>query len=80
MKQVLTVLCALIIISVHNFGQEAPKGKIYGYIFGDYYYNIARDNNFSSLSNTAHSGDKDLNGFQLRRLARIFGTRSLQSY
>lgn len=44
------------------------QGRFSGYIFGDYYYNAARDSKITSLSNVANGGAKDLNGFQLRRI------------
>ncbi len=37
-------------------------------MFGDYFYNIARDTSIGDLSNTALNGNKDLNGFQFRRI------------
>jgi hypothetical protein len=48
--------------------QENTGGKISGYMFGDYFYNAARDTGISSLDNVANGGAKDLNGFQFRRI------------
>jgi len=52
-------------------------------MFGDYFYNVARDTGISSISNKVLDGDKDFNGFQLRRIyftydyniSNIFDTR-----
>lgn len=47
------------------------KGKISGVMFGDFYYNVARDTSFagaSAPSKTAIGGPKDVNGFQFRRI------------
>ncbi|HUL42912.1 MAG TPA: hypothetical protein VLY03_01005 [Bacteroidota bacterium] len=47
------------------------KGTISGYMFGDYFYNIARDSSFAGAkppSKTALSGPKDMQGFQFRRI------------
>lgn len=44
------------------------KGRISGYMFGDYFYNALRDTGITSLQNTASRGQKDVNGFQFRRI------------
>jgi hypothetical protein len=49
------------------------QGKFSGYMFGDYYYNIARDGNFNSFSSTTASngaapGTTAMQAFQLRRI------------
>lgn len=44
------------------------KGRISGYMFGDYFYNALRDTGITSLQNTASRGLKDVNGFQFRRI------------
>lgn len=44
------------------------KGKFSGLMFGDYFYNISRDSEIANLSNVASGGEKDLNGFQFRRI------------
>jgi len=49
------------------FSQNNP-GRISGYMFGDYFYNILRDGSIDSLINTALSGQKDFNGLQFRRI------------
>ncbi|HET54071.1 MAG TPA: hypothetical protein ENN33_02520 [Ignavibacteria bacterium] len=48
--------------------EEINKGRISGYMFGDYFYNITRDNEIESFSNTANGGEKDVNGIQFRRI------------
>ncbi|OGU76471.1 MAG: hypothetical protein A2V93_03390 [Ignavibacteria bacterium RBG_16_34_14] len=65
MKQYFLV-CTLIVCSTGLFGQS--NGKISGYMFGDYFYNIFRDNNIDSLGNVILPGKKDFNGFQFRRI------------
>ena len=60
---------------------DYPRGKISGYMFGDYYYNLAGDPNHHYNSAGADSGalvnidgngkqaiTRDLNGFQFRRV------------
>lgn len=44
------------------------QGKFSGYMFGDYFYNFARDTAIGSLANVANGGAKSFNGFQLRRI------------
>ena len=44
------------------------KGRFSGYMFGDYFYNAARDTGISSLSHVANGGEKDFSGFQFRRI------------
>jgi hypothetical protein len=50
------------------FAQDDSGGKISGYMFGDYFYNVSRDSTIDDISNKALSGQKDLNGFQFRRI------------
>ena len=59
------LIFSLVICIEGIFGQS---GKISGYMFGDYFYNIARDPAIDSLSNTVLNGEKDFNGFQFRRI------------
>ena len=68
MKNVPMTIFLFLLFSVTYLAQEEPKGKIHGYMFGDYYYNIARDSDASSISNAAEKGEKDFNGFQFRRI------------
>ena len=52
-----------------SFAQEViNRGRISGYMFGDYFYNAARDTGITSLPNVANGGEKDQRGFQLRRI------------
>ena len=48
--------------------EEESAGKISGYMFGDYFYNILRDSTINDLGNKALGGIKDLQGFQFRRI------------
>jgi len=48
--------------------QDDSGGKISGYMFGDYFYNVLRDSTIDDISNKALSGQKDINGFQFRRI------------
>ncbi|MDX1701056.1 MAG: porin, partial [Melioribacteraceae bacterium] len=68
MKKVALAVFSILLLSAINIAQDEPKGKIHGYMFGDYYYNFARDNDASSISNAAEKGEKDFNGFQFRRV------------
>ena len=65
----LLVLSLLCVLSM-EFAQA--QGKFSGYMFGDWYYNVARDSAFTpphaAPGKTALSGPKDLNGFQFRRI------------
>lgn len=69
MKKIILTVALLLISTNLLFSQEIiNKGRFSGYMFGDYFYNAARDTGISSLSNVANGGKKDLNGFQLRRI------------
>ena len=69
MKKILLTVAVLLFTTNLLFSQDVVnKGRISGYMFGDYFYNAARDTGISSLSNVANGGKKDLNGFQLRRI------------
>lgn len=63
MKTRLTLLAGLI-FATSLFSQ----GKFTGYIFGDYFYNAKRDAEIATIKNTANGGEKDLNGFNIRRI------------
>lgn len=67
MKSLIAALVCLF-SSQFLFAQENTGGKISGYMFGDYFYNAVRDTGIGSLSNVANGGNKDLNGFQFRRI------------
>ena len=69
MRKILgTTVVALLLWGQYGFAQ----GKFSGYMFGDYFYNVARDSAFNSggLPNPADAtkGPKDFQGFQLRRI------------
>ena len=67
MRNLLFGFMAVIIL----MGVDAKsQGKFSGLMFGDYFYNVARDTTFrrTNLSNSAVSGQKDLQGFQFRRI------------
>jgi hypothetical protein len=69
MKKILVFACFTILTTLGAYSQkEINKGKFSGYMFGDYYYNAARDTGITSMSNVANGGVKDLNGFQFRRI------------
>lgn len=69
MKKLFILTILLLSTSCFVFAQEVVnKGRISGYMFGDYFYNMSRDSSISSLSNVVNGGNKDLNGFQLRRV------------
>ncbi|MFN3873827.1 MAG: hypothetical protein ACK4R9_12585 [Ignavibacterium sp.] len=68
MKKVVFVLFILMLSNILFAQEVVNKGRISGYMFGDYFYNAARDTGITSLSNTVNGGKKDLNGFQLRRI------------
>jgi len=71
MKYISTVLITLLVVGF-TYAQDKPAAKISGYMFGDYFYNVARDTGISSLSNVSTSGAKDFNGFQFRRIYLTF--------
>ncbi len=66
MKKVMLMI--FVFATTINFAQEESKGKIHGYMFGDYFYNLSRDANASSISNAVEKGEKDFNAFQFRRI------------
>ncbi|MBI5464731.1 MAG: hypothetical protein HY966_07265 [Ignavibacteriales bacterium] len=65
MKKLLGLLVSTVVL-VSSLGAQ---GKFSGYMFGDYRYNIARDANFSTLSNVASaSGSTAMQAFEFRRI------------
>lgn len=69
MKKVLLTIAVILLSTNILLPQEIlNKGRISGYMFGDYFYNVSRDTGISSLSNVVNGGKKDLNGLQLRRI------------
>jgi hypothetical protein len=67
MRLKIIFISLLLFCAIPLSGQERSIGKISISAFSDYFYNIARDSGFSSLKNTAASGNKDLNGIEIRR-------------
>ena len=72
-KAIYVVLLSLLgIVGTIHSQDNAPAGKISGYMFGDVFYNFARDTSFATgnhtPSKTALSGPKDMQGFQFRRI------------
>jgi hypothetical protein len=70
MKKIFFTGLLSLITTLSLFPQQESEstGKISGYMFGDYYYNILRDSTIERISNKALSGIKDLQGFQFRRI------------
>jgi len=63
-------LFMFLLISAPLLAQEQtppPKGKFSGLVFGDYFYNVARDTAIGRLSDVGTGGEKSMQGFQLRR-------------
>lgn len=61
----------VVLVVILALQQVQAQGKIGGYMFGDYFYNIARDSSFqgsNSVKNAANGGQKDLQAFQFRRI------------
>jgi len=79
MKKTITSLFLFLSIPIFLIGQEQPI-KISGYMFGDYFYNVARDTSLASQSNVANGGAKDLNGFQFRRIYLTFDNQISTTY
>jgi len=72
----------LTILFAFSWGVFAQNnsGKISGYMFGDYFYNISRDAGHDSLTNTALNGEKDFNGFQFRRIYFTYDYRISEKF
>jgi len=62
-------LTLVVMLAVGLTGAFA-QGKFSGYMFGDYFYNIARDTSFrhGGVPGAAVGGQKDLQAFQIRRI------------
>lgn len=64
----------LVVLGLFAFSESSllAQGKLSGYMFGDYYYNVARDKNYATLSNTgmagAAPGGTAMQAFQIRRV------------
>jgi len=66
-KIALLALC----VAMFDIAGAFAQGKFSGYMFGDYFYNVARDTTFKGANapkNAAVGGQKDLQAFQLRRI------------
>jgi len=65
-----SIFLILLILTIKPlFSQSViEKGRISGYMFGDYYYNITRDTGISNIKDAVNGGEKNLNGFQFRRI------------
>ena len=67
-------LMLLLLFTGTLYAQDSnpPKGRFSGLMFGDYYYNIQRDGNFSSIPNAASAsaapGLTAMQAFQFRRI------------
>ena len=65
MKRIAMLMCTLAVLGVALAGAQ---GKFSGLVFGDYFYNVAKDTAFSKLSKTVVPGSKDFQAFQIRRI------------
>ena len=63
-KQIVIIAVFALLILPQTFGQ----GKIKGYLFGDYFYNVSRDASIGVLKNAATKGEKSYQAFQFRRI------------
>lgn len=68
MKKFILIGFLCLIAFKPSFSQEVGEGRISGYMFGDYFYNILRDSTINNLNNTGFSGIQDLQGFDFRRI------------
>jgi len=57
MKKILLTILFCLLMATPFFAQD-NGGKISGYMFGDYFYNISRDSLINDLSNKALEGEK----------------------
>ena len=68
MKKILFTGLLCLLMATPFYSQEESGGNFSGLMFGDYFYNILRDSLINDLNNKALDGEKDLNGFQFRRI------------
>ncbi len=69
MKKIFLIIVITFVPTKIILSQEIiNKGKLSGYMFGDYFYNLSRDTLILSLPDVANGGKKDFNGFQFRRI------------
>ncbi len=64
------IVPALLVVAALGSTMGHAQGKFSGLMFGDYFYNVARDTAFqrANLPNSAVSGQKDLQAFEFRRI------------
>lgn len=69
-KAFVTISVVYFILLLSNmYSQEIlDKGRFSGFMFGDYYYNILRDENVASLPFANFKDPQDQNGFEFRRI------------
>jgi hypothetical protein len=69
MKKMLSCSTILMLLGI---SVAVGQGKFSGYMFGDYYYNVSKDANYSALSNAAANsaspGGTAFQAFQIRRV------------
>ncbi len=69
MKRAILLLAGLFLFAQ---GLLVAQGKFSGYMFGDYYFNVAKDPNYAGLansgSNSANPGGTAYQAFQIRRV------------
>jgi hypothetical protein len=63
-----TILAATAFVLVLLAGETFAQSKFSGYMFGDYFYNVARDSGIASIPKTATGGEKSFQAFQIRRI------------
>ncbi|MFA6469172.1 MAG: hypothetical protein WCW35_09750 [Bacteroidota bacterium] len=68
MKTTIRTLFITALISTALLGQEKTTSKFSGFMFGDFFYNIARDTSLATFPNVSSTGARDMNGFQFRRI------------
>lgn len=68
MKKILFTGLLCLVTTLSLFPQQESSGKISGYMFGDYFYNILRDSAIDKINSKALNGIKNLQGFQFRRI------------
>jgi len=82
MKRILLTLVGFCLLASSSV---LAQGKFSGYMFGDYFYNVARDTTFragtsSVAKNAAVGGQKDLQAFQIRRIYLTYDNDISESF
>ncbi|MFC2135213.1 hypothetical protein ACFLTH_11400 [Bacteroidota bacterium] len=83
MRKVFITLSIILISLINLQAQNKSAGKISGHMFGDYYYNVARDADHAGLDDVVLKGKQDFSGFAFRRIyftydykiSNVFSTR-----